>query len=391
MSIQKRKSELARIVSYSPPRLYTGKEWYVGFNAFDPIKNALRRKKIKLNHIYSKKERRQYADDLIKRLTEQLRRGWNPWVAREESKGYCTFIEACEHYNKVLTHMYQDGMYREDSYTAYMSYLRNFRNYNFDLKEPVTYIYQADRQYLNDFLEHIYIDRKNSAQTRDNYLGWLKIFAKFLIQHGYHKERATDGIETFGKRSRKKQREYIPEDILYTIRNYVERKNKHFLLAMYVLFYMLIRPKEMSKLQIRDINVKKRTIVIKEDQAKNHKEAAITLPVKLIHLMIELKTFDYPGSYYLFSNRLMPGESYMSEKQFRDFWIRFVRKDLKLPEKYKFYSLKDTGVTMMLRGKTDILSVRDQARHSSILITDTYTPHDLSEANPLIDKFECEF
>jgi integrase len=87
----------------------------------------------------------------------------------------------------------------------------------------------------------------------------------------------------------------------------------------------------------------------------------------------------------------MPGEAYCSEKQFRDFWQRYIRKPLGLPAKYKFYSLMDTGVTMMLRANTDILSVRDQARHSSILITDTYTPHDIAKANPLIDQFVCKF
>jgi len=90
-------------------------------------------------------------------------------------------------------------------------------------------------------------------------------------------------------------------------------------------------------------------------------------------------------------SKLKPGATCQSEKQFRDYWQRHIRKPLKLPDKYKFYSLKDTGVTMMLRANTDIISVRDQARHSSILITDTYTPHDIAKANPLIDKFVCDF
>jgi integrase len=183
----------------------------------------------------------------------------------------------------------------------------------------------------------------------------------------------------------------MPEDVLNNVRKKIEETNKHFLLASYVLFYCFIRPKEMSRLQIRDIYIKNRTIIINEDQSKNRRKAAITLPVKVLHLMIELKIFDSPSDYYLFSNKLKPGKMYQSEKQFRDFWNRHVRKPLRLPDKYKFYSLKDTGVTMMLRANTDILSVRDQARHSSILITDTYTPHDIVKANPLIDKFECNF
>ena len=58
------------------------------------------------------------------------------------------------------------------------------------------------------------------------------------------------------------------------------------------------------------------------------------------------------------------------------------QKRFKASAQYKFYSLKDTGITNMLR-HYDVLSVRDQARHSSILMTDIYTPHDIQEANDL--------
>jgi hypothetical protein len=37
------------------------------------------------------------------------------------------------------------------------------------------------------------------------------------------------------------------------------------------------------------------------------------------------------------------------------------------------------------------LSVRDQARHSSLLMTDIYTPHDLQEADELIKKHDGIF
>ncbi len=100
--------------------------------------------------------------------------------------------------------------------------------------------------------------------------------------------------------------------------------------------------------------------------------------------MIDLNIFSFPGGYFLFSNRFMPGEVYRSEKQFRDFWLHYVRKDLRLPANYKFYSLKDTGITSLLRQKIPSIDVRDQARHSSILMTDIYTPHDIQEANELI-------
>ena len=391
MSLVQRKNELSQIVSYTLPRLYTGKEWYVGWYSYDPVLQCQRRKKIKINHIPNKVERRKYANDLIARVYDKLRRGWNPWIATENSKSYSTFADVCNHYDKLITKKAGEGIYRPETYTSYMSYLRNLKKYNEELKNPILYIYQFERQYIIDFLEYVYVDRDNSAQTRDNYLGWLKTFSDFLQQQSYLKEKPTEGIETFSKWTKKKEREYLPEEVLNKVRKKIEEDNKHFMLAAYILFYCFIRPKEMSRLQIRDINVKNRTIVIKAEQSKNRRTAAITLPVKIIHLMVDLKIFDYPGDYYLFSKKLKPGKAYQSEKQFRDFWQHHVRKPLKLPDKYKFYSLKDTGVTMMLRANTDIISVRDQARHSSILITDTYTPHDIAKANPLIDKFVCDF
>ena len=111
----------------------------------------------------------------------------------------------------------------------------------------------------------------------------------------------------------------------------------------------------------------------------------------MLKLLVDLNVFSFPGNYYLFSNGFIPGKDFRDSKQFRDYWIRFVRKALDFPASYKFYSLKDTGVTSMLRARIDNISVRDQARHSSILITDIYTPHDIEQANPIIQKFDTVF
>jgi integrase len=265
------KNDLAQIVSYTPPQLHTGKEWYIDWYSFDPLLNKLHRKKVKLNHIKNKVQRRKYAQDLILRIGEQLRTGWNPWIAKENEKSYSTFIEVYEHYNKVLTKKATEGIYREVTYTSYISYLKNLKEYNQTKRIPMTYIYQLDKLYIIDFLEYIHIDRNNSAQTRDNYLGWLNSFSTFLIQYGYLKTNPCEGIHTFAKWQKKKQRQEIPEDILKKVKTKVEEKNKYFLLAMYILFYMFVRPKEMSLLKISDFNLQKRILRITEDKSKNRK------------------------------------------------------------------------------------------------------------------------
>lgn len=91
-------SSINKVKSFTYPKLYTGVEWYIGFYAFDPSKNTMRRKRIKLNHIEKIGDRRKYADGLIRRLVANLENGWNPWIEAENEKAYKTFSEACDLY-----------------------------------------------------------------------------------------------------------------------------------------------------------------------------------------------------------------------------------------------------------------------------------------------------
>ena len=174
------------------------------------------------------------------------------------------------------------------------------------------------------------------------------------------------------------------------LHDYLKEKNKYYLLACYVLHYCLIRPKEMSMIRLKDISLKKQTIYISDTVSKNRMDGVVTLPRKVIELMIDLDIFRNAGDDYLFSTGFKPGAEYRDEKQFRDYWSRYVRKDLKFPDRYKFYSLKDTGITSMLK-LYDPITVRDQARHANILMTEIYTPHDIQNANHLIMNHEGVF
>lgn len=96
--------------------------------------------------------------------------------------------------------------------------------------------------------------------------------------------------------------------------------------------------------------------------------------------------FNYPADYYLFSDKLEPGNRPIGTRWLTEHWQR-MSKALKLNKDYTYYSLKDTGITEMLNKKVSNLAVRDQARHSSLAITDVYTRH-LAKANKEILDFD---
>ena len=99
--------------------------------AFDPALGKLHRKRIKINHVHGGVcAKRKYAQDLLKRLNEQLSQGWNPWIEAEYGKSYNKFEEVCEHYKRYITKLYKDDVFREETFVAYSSFLRNLRQYN---------------------------------------------------------------------------------------------------------------------------------------------------------------------------------------------------------------------------------------------------------------------
>ena len=381
------------IKNYTIPKLHTGKCWYIDFYCFDPALGDMRRKRMKINNVSAYKgQKRKYAEDLINRLYEELRRGWNPFITFESENSYTTFEVAIEAYRRYLDKMVMDDFLREKTYKGYLCMLNVFLKWKDSQKVKKDYIYQFNVKMCNDFIDYIWLDLGRSGTTRDNYVIWLKTFAKFLLLKQYIQNDPTVAIALLGKKkSHKKNRSVIPPEQMARLKTFAAENNKHFLLACYVLYYCFIRPKEMSYIRIQDISVRKGTIFVPGEVAKNRQDAVVTLPDKVLKLMLELEIFKNSGSYYLFSNKMRPGKEYRQDKQFRDYWTHHVRKALRFPPEYKFYSLKDTGITDLIRDNADLLSVRDQARHHSLLMTDIYTPHDIEQANEFIRKREAEF
>lgn len=131
---------------------------------------------------------------------------------------------------------------------------------------------------------------------------------------------------------------------------------------------------EQTRLRLRYFNVKNCTLTIPSEDSKNRTTQTITIPKKVMMFMLDLGVFDYPPHYFLFSNNIMPGNVQVDRRLITIRWTR-LKKELKLDKDYTFYSLKDTGITEMLDKKLSNISVRDQARHSSLAVTDVYTRH----------------
>ncbi len=378
------KNGVASILQHDIP-VYkeNGAGGYIEFRAYDPERGKMRRKTIKLNRIKSATLRRKHAREVIKRLTDQLQHGWNPWIAKDTSD-LTTFEETVARYESHIEKMLASGYYRKETYDGYKSYIKILREF-ISTKRPCYYAYQFDRKFCTDFLDYVFIDRDNGAQTRNNYLNFLRVFSGFLVEKGYLKIKPTDGIAPISKRLYKKERECIPLDVVGKIADYCKEKEPDFLFACYLLYYCFIRPVEMTRLKVRHFNLKACTLTIPGELSKNKKKQTVTIPKKVILYGIERGIFSAPMDDFIFSYRLKPGSVEIDPKHFRDHWEN-VRKALGLRKEWKFYSLKDTGITEMLDDKVATIAVRDQARHSSLAITDIYTHHNETANEEIVGR-----
>lgn len=369
------------IIEFDYPSLTKGKVWYISFNAMDHSSGKMRRKRIKLMHIKDVKQRSRYASLLIHTIISKLEGGWNPWDQQDAVVPERIELKVIfSNYLDYIRHSLSRGSLRKDSEKSYRSYLNVFQSW---ITDRAIYVDEVKMSTLIEFLDYIYIYKRNSVTTRNNYLVWLGNFFEWAFEHGYVNEKPTTGIKSLPKQ-KGKNRSIIDDKSLVRLHDYCVQNNPHYLLAVQLILYCFIRPKELSMLKVQDINLRNGTITIPSEVSKNHMTASVTLPVKVIHHMLDLHLFDSPGQHYIFSESFKPGRAYQPPKRMSDYWHYHVVRELHFPESYKLYSLKDTGITKLLH-RIDALSVRDQARHSDISITNIYAQHDQGSIESIRD------
>jgi integrase len=150
----------------------------------------------------------------------------------------------------------------------------------------------------------------------------------------------------------------------------------NYLAICYMCYYCFIRPKEISLLNIADINLKGQTIHIAKEVAKNDNESFRTIPDVAMSVISRLD-LDHPGGWYVFSfdhsDSFVPGVHPTDEREIARFWANEVRIKLNWPKTLQFYSLKDTGITNMLQDGVATNEVQGQADHSSLEMTSVYS------------------
>ena len=358
------------IYPWTYPMLHKGKRWYVDFYILDPASNTMRRKKYMLSRYKKVKAKNEMAKQKIEWIVSEVKQGWNPFVNARTVREFTSWDTVVSRYKDYLQIAGRKGLLKEKTAYDYQSRVKNFEQFLVETGTHLIYIYEFNRTLCVEFLDYLYFDKDVSAVTRNGYRTWLSTFASWLIDKDYIAKDQNPVTDIKQLREEEKKREPLTKSALSAMRDYLSSQNPHFLLACYIEYYVNIRPDEMRHLKIGYINIRDCIVSLPGKFAKNRKRQEVTVPKKVLKLMIDLGIFKAPSQYYIFGPELRPSMEQIAVNRFRQEWAK-MRKALGWPDSYQFYSLKDTGISENI-DKYGLLTARDQARHADAVTTNRY-------------------
>lgn len=366
------------MVDYYPAELkkYSNNVWRVEFYVLDPSINKLKIFKRRVRPISNTRDRERFGKRLAAEINIKLARGWNPITEQEAGRSFAILEDVFNDYLLNLKKQLSDGSIRGDTVRSYSSYVNNLRSWIIQNFGDSVYCFKFNRKLLAGFLDHIYFERNNSPRTYNNYLAFINVFSGYLIQRDYINVNPAKAFTK--KRNQQKKRKPIPEEIRREIEAYLKENKIGMLTIVELMYYQLVRPTEITKLRVEDINISKGFIRLRPEVTKNRREGQITIlkgfvPTITKHIAgAEAKDFLFSKAGFL------PGRDPITPKMLSAQWQK-IRLALSLDPCYQMYSLKDTGIENMLKAGIPSIKVRDHARHSELATTEKYTQRNNAE------------
>jgi len=293
--------------SFLPSVLHKTKSngWQVAFYALNPQTQKLERCRMKINKIKkgysSAKEANLHAQNILHTINQKLRGGWSPFFEGENARLYEKLPDVLAKYITESKKEKRENTMR--SYQSFASMLNKWVSTNCkDIYCSLFNHFLAIR-----YMDYLYNERDVSATTYNNQLKMSRAFFNWAKERCYVKENPFEHIKP--KAKVQKTRTIVPPEIRADItKHLIDTGNYGFALVLNLVYSSLIRPNEIRHIQIKDVNIAEKYVVIPCEIAKNHKQRFSALSEKSIDLLKKINFDKYPKDFYLLGGDLVPSE-----------------------------------------------------------------------------------
>lgn len=356
------------LVGYTLPELHTNPSgWYIDYYVFHPITRKRERKRIRLNKGKDLHARRLFARENIRELTLKLQSGWNPFHEQDLPQAGVTLADALDQWDRVKTRQL-----RHSSPYSYTSFTSVFRNWCAEAGILQNHASAFNRSHAISFLAHVSDVRLVGNVTYNNYLVHFIMLFKWMIERGMRSE---NPFEKFARRKEaQKTRTYLTDEDRIEMAEWIKKNNPNFWLACMFIYGTLIRPGELRRLHVSDVDLVRQVVQLPAHVTKSGKERTPAIPDWMVRELLAMGFDKQPGKAWLIGNELRPDEKQLTRNKLNGHWVK-MRKKLKWTDAKQLYSLRDTGIIQLLRDGVDLLHVRQQAGHEDIDTTNSYLKH----------------
>lgn len=333
---------------YSKPKIYNAnndlkRRWYVYFSFRNPATDKLVRQTpiyAGVNLHKTLKERKQAIHILLKAVESILEDGHNPYddvKPLDQAKSY-TIEDAVTYALKI-----KENSLRETSYNDFKIRVKDFEKWLLTNGFKNRLINSINKKVVLDFLNMKL--SKTSASNRNNSRSVLSSFFQTLDDNDIIDTNFVKKISVLNS-TPKRNKTYTSkqeEDII----EYLKEHDKLCLLFIQFISYNHLRPIEVARLKIKDIDIKDKLIYVK---AKNKAVKMKILPEILLNELPSLEGFE-PDT-YLFTPKGIGFDWKTTESSRRAYFgerFRVVKDKLNLGEEYGLYSFRHTFITKLYK------------------------------------------
>jgi integrase len=362
--------------------------WYINYS----FNGKQYRVKGNLNRIKDHKEKMYEAEVLLQSIKNDLKNGYDPsnpdvfldQIINENislSNAIKQYIEELSTYARPKT----IGSYNSKLYYFNEAY-PNKQVKNITTQDIEKYIYKKihTKELAKVVLKGKSYDLKKTIQWTPNTVrsakGVFRAFFAWCIKNNYYQgENPVSKIESKRIRSEVAPKaRHLPfsEQDLLLVMDYLDNNDKATAFFARFIYSTCMRPGEISKLKLKDIDLENKRIIIPMDITKNTKKGEmdiIHIENNLYEKLVSMGLEKYPSHYYITSkSESIIGEvSIGSNKPYKQF--KKALSKLHIDDKgYTLYSFKHFSNLKRLHAGWTVAEIMKANRHSSITMTETY-------------------
>ena len=388
----KKKMELR--YDFKPARLVKSggaKGWYILFYVWNVQKNDLvRKRKFLPKHLKSTRQKMNFIEDYIEQINILLEQGYHidkvkaeqEALKQELNKNNPTYKKVLEMYLRYCeTHAENSSKEINNKHNIMLTFLKWCHSRYYD----VDYLTDVTKPITQEYLDYLLVDKGLQAKTINNTIGRLKNFYNVAIKRDWY-----TGVNPFNHIEKRKTT-YGEKNTAYTdqqikeIITYCKEHDVYLYYFICFIYYALMRPAEIKRLRVENIDMNRRLIRIYSHQSKVKNHDILPIADTLYEVLLKMEIQKYPPEYFVFSNKQRPGEIQLG-RVWTSTHFKVVKEHFNLGPNYSIYGFKHTAVCRWYEHNKDLVRVQRMCRHATIDMTSRY----LKSLGLLADEFKID-